>query len=142
MLNTPAYVWTLHTYTIYVHVYVQDICVCVCVSCSAPMCQLLSVTPRTLAHQALPSMEFSRHDYWSDQSFPSPGDFCNSGIKPRSPHCKQILYHLSHQETYMYIFMGLSWWLSRKESACNVGAIGDAGLIPGSGRSAGGGHGN
>ena len=34
---------------------------------------------------------------------------------------------------------GLPWWLSGKESACNVG---DLSLIPGSGRSLGGGNGN
>ena len=34
---------------------------------------------------------------------------------------------------------GLPWWLSGKESACNVG---DAGLILGSGRSPGEGNGN
>ena len=33
-------------------------------------------------------------------------------------------------------------WLSGKESACNVGAAGDRGWIPGSGRSPGGEHGN
>ena len=33
-------------------------------------------------------------------------------------------------------------WLSGKESACNVGVARDAGSIPGSGRSFGGGHGN
>jgi len=32
--------------------------------------------------------------------------------------------------------------LSRKESAYNVGAVGDVGLNPGSGRSPGEGHGN
>ena len=31
------------------------------------------------------SMEFSRPEYWSGQPFPSPGDFPNPGIKPRSP---------------------------------------------------------
>ena len=36
----------------------------------------------------------------------------------------------------------LPWWLSGKEAACNPGAAGDVGLITGSGRSAGGGHGN
>ena len=35
--------------------------------------------------------------------------------------------------------MGLPWWLSGKESACNAGATG---LIPGLRRSPGGGHGN
>ena len=34
------------------------------------------------------------------------------------------------------------WWLSGKDSACNAGAAGDTGLIPGSGRSAGEGNGN
>ena len=33
-------------------------------------------------------------------------------------------------------------WLSGKESACNTGAIGDSGMIPGSGRSSGEGNGN
>ena len=31
-------------------------------------------TPWTVAHQALPSMEFSRQEYWSRMPFPSPGD--------------------------------------------------------------------
>ena len=37
------------------------------------------------------------------------------------------------------VYMGLPWWLSGKESTCNVG---DLGSIPGSGRSPGGRHGN
>jgi len=37
---------------------------------------------------------------------------------------------------------GLPWWLSGEESACNSGAAGDVGLISGSGRPTGGGHGN
>ena len=37
---------------------------------------------------------------------------------------------------------GLSQWLSGKESACNAGDTGEIGLISGSGRSPGGGHGN
>ena len=52
----------------------------------------LFVTPWTIQ-----SMEFSRSEYWSGQPFPSPGDFPNPGIKPRSPHCRQILYQLSHK---------------------------------------------
>ena len=36
---------------------------------------------------------------------------------------------------------GLPLWLSGKESACSSGASGDAGSIPESGRSPGGGHG-
>ena len=30
----------------------------------------------------------------------------------------------------MYICLGLPWWISSKESACNVGDTGDAGWIP------------
>ena len=36
----------------------------------------------------------------------------------------------------------LPWWLSGEESACNAEDAGDLGLIPGSGRSPGGGHDN
>ena len=39
------------------------------------------------------------------------------------------------------LFKGLPQWLSGKESACNAGVTRDVGLIPGSGRSPGGGHG-
>ena len=43
------------------------------------------LTPWTVAHQAPPSMGFSRKEYWSGLPFPSPGDLSNPGIKPRSP---------------------------------------------------------
>ena len=42
------------------------------------------VTPWTVAHQAPPSMGFSRQEYWSGLPFPSPGDLPDPGIKPRS----------------------------------------------------------
>ena len=45
----------------------------------------LFVTPWTVAHQAPPSMEFSRQEYWSGLPFPSPGDLPDPGIEPRSP---------------------------------------------------------
>ena len=38
--------------------------------------------------------------------------------------------------------MGLPWWLSGKESACNAGDARDAGWIPGLGKSLGGRPGN
>ena len=44
-----------------------------------------SATPWTVAHQAPPSMVFSRQEYWSGLPFPSPGDLPDPGIKPRSP---------------------------------------------------------
>ena len=45
----------------------------------------LFVTPWTVAHQAPQSMGFSRQEYWSGLSFPSPGDLPNPGIEPGSP---------------------------------------------------------
>ena len=45
----------------------------------------LFATPWTVAHQAAPSMEFSRQEYWSGLPFPSPGDHPNSGTEPGSP---------------------------------------------------------
>jgi len=40
---------------------------------------------------------YSRQEYWSGLPFPSPGDLPNPGIKPGLQHCRQTLYHLSHQ---------------------------------------------
>ena len=42
-------------------------------------------TPWTVACQAPLSMGFSRQEYWSGLSFPSPGDLPDPGIEPRSP---------------------------------------------------------
>ena len=55
----------------------------------------LFVTQWTVACQALPSMGFSRQEYWSELSFPSPGDLPDPGI----PRYRQTLYRLSHQGT-------------------------------------------
>ena len=45
----------------------------------------LFATPWTVAYQASQSMGFSRQEYWSGLSFPSPGDLPNPGIEPGSP---------------------------------------------------------
>ena len=45
----------------------------------------LFVTPWTVAHQAPPSMGFSRQEYWSGLLFPSPGDLPYPRIEPGSP---------------------------------------------------------
>ena len=42
-------------------------------------------------------MEFSRQEYWSEEPFPTPEALSNPGMKPGLLHCRQILYHLSHQ---------------------------------------------
>jgi len=64
----------------------------------------LFVIPWTIAHQDPLSLEFSWQKYWSGLPFPSPGDLLHPGIKLGLLHCKQILYHLSHQGSpTMYI---------------------------------------
>jgi len=45
----------------------------------------LFANPWTVARQVLLSLKFSRQEYWSGLSFPSPEDLPNPGIKPRSP---------------------------------------------------------
>ena len=45
----------------------------------------LFATPWNVAHQAPPSMGFSRQEYWSGLPLPSPGDLPEPEIKPQSP---------------------------------------------------------
>ena len=51
-------------------------------------------------------------------------------------------FWLCTKEWNCWASLGLPQWLSAKESTCDAEAAGDVGLIPGSGRSLGGGHGN
>ena len=48
-------------------------------------CVRLFVASWTVAHQAPLSMGSARQEYWSGLPFPSPVDFPNPGIEPRSP---------------------------------------------------------
>ena len=48
------------------------------------LCPALAI-PWTVACRSHLSMGFSRPEYWSGLPFPSPEDFPNPGIKPRSP---------------------------------------------------------
>ena len=45
----------------------------------------LFATPWTVACQAPLSVGFSRQDYWTELSFPSPGELLDSGMEPGSP---------------------------------------------------------
>ena len=65
-----------------------------CVLCVLSLSRLvLSATPWTIAHQAPLSMEFSREEYWSGLSFPSPGIFLTR-------HCRQRLYCFTTWEAH------------------------------------------
>ena len=48
-------------------------------------CVQLFATPWTIAPQASLFTEFSRQEYWSGLPFPSPGNFPDPEIEPRSP---------------------------------------------------------
>ena len=48
----------------------------------------LLATSWTVAHQASPSLGFSRKEYWSGLPFPSPGNLPDPGIEPGSPALK------------------------------------------------------
>ena len=48
-------------------------------------CMYLTLeTPWTVACQPPPSMGFSRKEYWSGLTFPSPAEISNPGIEPWS----------------------------------------------------------
>ena len=80
-----------------------------------------------------------------------PGILLTQGLNLGLLHCRQILYRLSHEGSPPALWEALyiryrvdsshdmhrgHWWLSGKESACSAA---NAGSIPGSGRSPGGG---
>ena len=110
-------------------------CVCVCESLSLVQ---LFVTPwleervmfvcvcsvaqlyLTLCQAPL-SMRFLRQEYWISLPFPSLQDLPNLGSNPGLLHCRQILYHLSHQRsphTWYFCpiccwdFVGFVFWLA------------------------------
>ena len=60
-----------------------DTSACVCAQSLSRV--WLFVTPWTVAHQASLSMGFSRLQYWSGFSFPSPGALPDPGIEHVSP---------------------------------------------------------
>ena len=62
------------------------VCVCVCVHVHAHVLSHVQLCDLwTVAHQAPPSMGFSRQEYWSGLPRPPPGDLANPGIGPVSP---------------------------------------------------------
>ena len=79
----------------------------------------LFATPWTVAHQAPPSMGFSRQEYWSGLPFPSPGDLRDPGIKPRSPALQADVLTseppgkpVGVKDSHL-IFLSLPFWVDR-----------------------------
>ena len=69
---------TLHFYLSWILTFSKTCCVCVCVSVLLSHVQLF-VTPWAVSHQALPSMKFSRQEYWSPLPFPDE-DYLGKGL--------------------------------------------------------------
>ena len=81
----------------------------------------LFATPWTVAHQAPPSMEFSRQEHWSGLPFPPPGDLPDPRIEPTSPACigRQILYHwVTWEAGGLHVFNPQNELVSRQNNAC------------------------
>ena len=82
----------------------------------------LCATLWTAAHQAPLSMGFPRQAYWSGLPFPSPGDFLTQGLNLGPPHCRQMLYPLSHQGRSFKI-IGLARRFSGRRNCPQAGYI-------------------
>ena len=71
------------------------------------------VTPRTVAHQASMSMEFSWQEYWNELPFPPPGDLPDPEIKPTFP---ALAGRLITTENYL---RRLQLWLKLRDKLGN-----------------------
>ena len=101
----------VHNILQFIYVYQMRVCVCVCVCVFSCSVMSNSLQPHRLAHQAPLSIGFSRREYWSGLSVPSPGDLPYLGIEPASlalhwqeSACigKQFLYHPRHLGSPIY----------------------------------------
>ena len=91
------------------------------------------VTPWTIAHQAPPSMEFSRQEYWSELPFPSPGDLPDPGIEPARVSCIAGRHYTvwASQEYWSCHFLSRSSSQYRSQSSvCYVYLHWQAGSLP------------
>ena len=84
---------------------------------------VVSNSLRPHGHQAPPSMGFSRQEYWSGLPFPSPGNFPTQGSNMGLPHCRQMLYRLSHQGSRLrvqalYSNRHTKWWSFLTKMKC------------------------
>ena len=75
----------------------------------------LFATPWTIAYQASQSMGFSRQEYWSRLSFPSPGDLPNPGIEPKSATLQAGAFSLIQSLSCVRLF-ATPWTAARQAS--------------------------
>ena len=101
----------------------MTILTCTCVSVLAAQSCLTLCNPWTVAGQVPLSIEFSRQESWSGLPFPSPGNLLTQGSNPGLLHCRQSLYHLSHQESpyhhlWRLITSVLGCWMGSAHAHC------------------------
>ena len=65
----------------------------------------LFVTPWTVAHQAPPSMEFSRQEYWSGLPLPSPGESSQPRDRSRVSHIPGRCFTIWATRESLYMYM-------------------------------------
>ena len=119
-----------------------------CDGCLVSKSCLTLAVPRTVAHQAPPSMGFPRQDYWFGLSFPSPGDLSDLGIEltssalagrfstrepPRSPYRGTVWDKnrggiiIGHEQDYLIFSVEISrkimYWAILFESTCNFSVL-------------------
>ena len=83
--------------------------ICAAVPVKVLICVRLFATPRTIAYQAPPSMEFSRQKYWTESPFPSPGDAdALPSELPGKPIVQQLYFNFkkAYEGTSLVL-----WWL-------------------------------
>ena len=104
---------------------------------------LTLANPQTEACQAPLSMGFSRQEYWSGLPYPSPGDFPNQGIEPRSPalQANSLLIELPGKNSTVSVYpqmlnigdnscLGLRWCMGLYTLICkNVLSLYSLGLV-------------
>ena len=79
--------------------------------------EICSVVSDFVIPWTIQSMEFSRPEYWSGSVSLLQGIFPTQGLNPGLPHCRQILYQLSHKgsprilDWVAYPFSRGSFWL-------------------------------
>ena len=61
----------------------------------------LFATPWTVAHQAPPSMEFSRQEYWSGLPLPSPGESSQPRDRSRVSHIARWFFTIWASRAYV-----------------------------------------
>ena len=81
----------------------------------------LFATPWTVAHQASPSMGFSRQECWSGLPVPSPGDLPDPGIEPRSPSLQaDVLTSEPPGNTQIYLILYYYYTIIVPQSFLNL----------------------